>query len=95
MYEIAAIRTVPSDDETHQHIELVGYMSPHIEGEPIFISIPRLLTKIAFGEKFAVRVGDDLAEISAGKCPTCGFEPYLKTSKDAAGTTLLLALPAK
>jgi hypothetical protein len=95
VYEIAAVRTVPSDDASHQHVDLVGYVSPHMPDEPIFISIPRLLGKMALDEKFAVRVGDQMAEVSAAKCPICGFEPALKTSADPEGAARLMALPAR
>lgn len=93
MYEIVAIRTVASDDQSHEHIALVGYRSPHMPDEAIMIPIPRVASRMALGEKFAV--GDDKAEVSAGKCTVCGHEPYLKTAKDTKDHALLLDLPRK
>ena len=34
-YEIKSVRLTPSDDDSHLHIELIGYASPHVEGEEI------------------------------------------------------------
>ncbi len=95
MYEIVAVRAVPSSDETHWHVEFVGYESAHMPGEPIFISIPSAAMKMAFGEKFFVRVRDEKAIVESSKCPVCGFEPALKTSADSGDVSHLLALPAK
>lgn len=95
MYELGAVRTVLSDDESHFHIDVVGYRSPHIQEEVIFIDIPRVLRRIAMSEFFYVQVGDDRAEVSAGKCPDCGFEPYLKTTADSPGDQKIISLPAK
>lgn len=92
-YEIIAVRTEMSDDLSHEHVELVGYASPHIVGEAIMIPVPRLIQRLAFGDKFFMSVNGEQAEITAAKCPTCGHEPGLKTSADKAGTQHLLALP--
>ena len=40
-YEIKSVRLAPSDDDSHLHIELIGYASPHVEGEEIMIPIAR------------------------------------------------------
>lgn len=93
MYEIVAIRAVLSDDGTHPHIELVGYLSPHTPGEPITIPVPRVTSRIAFGEKFFVTADGERAEVSAGKCEVCGHEPHLKTAADSDGRNRLLELP--
>ena len=95
MYEIKAIRTTPSDDQSHAHVDLVGYYSPHLENELVMIAIPRLLQKMAFGEKFAVQAGDEHAEITESTCPVCGFAPQLKTSADTSSDQKLLDLPEK
>ena len=92
-YEISAVRLVPSDDGSHFHVELVGYLSLHTPDEPIMIDIPRVLQKMAFGEKFHIMINGEPVEVSAGKCPVCGFEPHLKTAADPADSTRLLDLP--
>lgn len=90
MYEIIAIRTEPSEDLSHEHIELVGYHSPHIDtGEAITIPPARVIQRIAFGEQFGVRSGDGVVEVKAGTCSVCGHGPYLEP-QDA-----LFALPRK
>ena len=71
-YEIKSVRLAPSDDDSHLHIDLIGYDSPHVEGEEIMIPIARALQKMAFSEKFHVMVDGEPAEVKAGKCPTCG-----------------------
>lgn len=95
MFTINAVRTQPSDDLTHMHVESVGFESGHMPGESIFISASRLLGRQAFGERFVVDVDGSPADVVAGKCPVCGYEPYLKTSADSAGDEKLLALPTK
>jgi hypothetical protein len=81
-YEIKAVRLEPADDDSHMHIELVGYLSPHLEAEEILIPISRAIQKMAFAEKFHVMVNGEPAEVKPGKCHVCGFEPYLVTSAD-------------
>jgi hypothetical protein len=81
-YEIKAVRLMPTDDDSHMHIELIGYLSTHLE-EEILIPIERALQKMAFDERFHVMVDRQPAEVKAGKCATCGFEPYLVTSADS------------
>jgi hypothetical protein len=92
-YEISAVRLIPSDDQSHFHVELVGYLSLHTPDEPITIDIPRVLQKMAFDEKFHITWNGEPAEVTAGKCPVCGFEPHLKTSADPPDRTVLLDLP--
>lgn len=95
MYEIESVRTEPSDDLSHEHVVLVGYLSPHTPGEPITIPVARVLQKMALGEEFAVAAGGERAKVSPGKCEICGLEPYLKTSADSGGRSALLDLPRK
>jgi hypothetical protein len=94
-YEIKSVRLEPSDDESHSHIVLIGYHSTHLEGEEILISIPRAIQKMAFAEKFHVNVNGEPAEVKAGKCHVCGFEPYLVTSADTEGVNQIEELPRK
>lgn len=92
-YEVKAVRLVPSEDQSHMHIELVGYESAHMPGEQITIEIPRVIQKMAFEEKFHVMAGGERAEVKAGKCPVCSHEPYLVTDKDSADRQILFTLP--
>ena len=62
-YEIKSVRLAPSDDDSHLHIELIGYASPHVEGEEIMIPIARALQKMAFSEKFHVMVNGEPADL--------------------------------
>ena len=94
-YEITAVRLTPSDDESHLHIELIGYLSPHVENEDIMISIPRAIQKMAFTEKFHVTVDGEPSEVKQGKCATCGFEPYLVTAADHGELNHIEELPQK
>jgi hypothetical protein len=94
-YEIKSVRLTPSDDESHLHTELIGYASPHVEGEEIMISIPRALQKMAFGEKFHVVVDGQNVEVRRGQCATCGFEPYLVTPVDKPDFNQVEELPQK
>ena len=94
-YEITAVRLAPTDDESHAHIELIGYRSTHIEGEEIMIPLARALQKMAFTEKFHVMVNGEPAEVKAGKCATCGFEPYLVTTADHDEINQIEELPQK
>ena len=94
MYELSRIRTKVIGPD-HEHIELVGYRSPHIDQEPIMITPERLATRIALGEAFGVRVGDDLAEVKPATCPICGESGHLKSAKDTKDFQHLLALPQK
>ena len=92
-YEISSVRLTPSDDQSHLHVELIGYDSPHTPGEPIMIGIRRALEKMAFDEKFHITVDGEHADVTEGKCFVCGFAPYLVTSKDDANNNRLLDLP--
>jgi hypothetical protein len=94
-YEIKAVRLTPSDDDSHLHIELIGYLSMHLETEEILISVPRAIQKMAFAEKFHVMVNGEPAEVKAGKCHVCGFEPYLVTSADTEDINYIEELPQK
>jgi hypothetical protein len=91
VYEITTIRTVVLA-EGHEHIEFVGYLSPHIENEPITITPERIAGKMAMGETFGIRVGEDLVEVIPADCPVCGAHGQLKTKKDTSSKRLLLEL---
>lgn len=93
MYEIVSIRLAPSDDQSHFHTELVGYVSTHLPGEPVMVPPARVLERIALGDKFVVTVDGVAADVSAGKCPQCGLEPYLKTSADSGAVNRVEQLP--
>lgn len=95
MYELVAVRTEPSDDLSHRHIELVGYYSPHLQNEAVMVDVPRIVQKIALGEKFCVTVGDDKAEVQPAACPVCGYQPQLKTTADTKDDSKILDLPEK
>jgi len=94
-YEIKSVRLEPWVDDSHLHIELIGYASPHVEGEEIMIDIPRALQKMAFDEKFHVVVDGESVEVQRGKCATCGFEPYLVTPADKPDFNQIEELPQK
>ena len=94
-YEIKSVRLAPSDDDSHLHIDLIGYDSPHVEGEEIMIPIARALQKMAFSEKFHVMVNGEPAEVKQGKCQTCGIEPYLVTTADTPEFNRIEELPQK
>lgn len=95
MPEIVCVRTVLADDGAHEHVDLVGYMSPHIPGEPILIPPRRIQQKMAAElERFWIERDGEKIDVKAGKCQVCGHEPYLVTEKDPADGTLLLGLPA-
>ena len=94
-YEIKSVRLAPSDDDSHLHIELIGYASPHVEGEEIMIDIQRALQKMAFAEKFHVMVNGESAEVKQGKCQMCGIEPYLVTTADTPEFNQIEELPQK
>lgn len=92
MYELTTIRTIIQADG-HEHIELVGYLSPHIENEAITIAPERIAARIALGESFGVKIGDELVEVAGANCPVCGAPGQLKTKKDTKTQQHLLALP--
>ena len=94
-YEIKSVRLIPWTDDSHLHIELIGYASPHVEGEEIMIDIPRALQKMSFDEKFHVTVEGAPVEVQRGKCATCGFEPYLVTPADKPDYNQIEELPQK
>lgn len=80
-------------DASHDHVELVGYHSPHLAAEPIMLSTERVLQLTALGERFFVVEGETEHDIVSGKCPDCGHEPYLRTKGDSGDEQKLLALP--
>lgn len=89
MYEIAAVRIERSADQSHEHVVLIGYNSPHIEGEQILIPIARVLQRQALGETFYLKVDGEMADISASSCDICG-QATLAATKGS-----LLDLPRK
>lgn len=93
MYQITKVRTEPSPDGSHLHIGLVGYSSAHIV-EVITVPPARVLQQIALGESFSLDLNGEKADVSAGACEVCGFEPYLKTSADTPGDNKILSLPS-
>ncbi|MGH2792808.1 MAG: hypothetical protein ACRDKG_00740 [Actinomycetota bacterium] len=95
MPEIIAVNTKRSDDGTHDHVVLVGYYPGHItSGETITIPVERLIQKQWLGERFFIKLEDGTeAEVTAGKCPHCGLEPYFRTAADKGDEQRLLSLP--
>lgn len=93
MYEITTIRSEPAD-QTHDHVVLVGYLSPHIE-EPIMIDADRIAMRIALGDTFGVRMGDELVPVIPGPCPVCGAPDQLRSAKDSKQIQSLLTLPRR
>ena len=94
-YEIKSVRLTPSEDDSHVDIELIGYVSSHVEGEEIVIPVARALRMMAFGEKFHVMVNGEPVEVKAGKCATCGIDPYLVTDADKPDFNQIEELPQK
>ncbi|GAC1419104.1 MAG: hypothetical protein NVSMB57_13540 [Actinomycetota bacterium] len=90
--EVVSIRAVQAD-ANHDHVDLVGYHSSHIAQEPIMLSIPRTLQRIALGERFYIKDGDVETDIVAGSCPVCDIQPYLRTKADSGDEQKLLLLP--
>jgi len=94
VYEIVSIKLAPSDDQSHFHADLVGYVSKHIPEEPVMVPPERIIQRMVLGEKFVVTVDGDPVEVSAGKCLKCGLEPYLKTSADTGDVNRIEQLPS-
>jgi hypothetical protein len=91
VYELTTIRTTTQPDG-HEHIDLIGYMSAHID-EPITIPPERLPLRIAMGESFGVRVDGELVEVVSSPCPVCGAPDQLASKKDTRLLQHLLSLP--
>jgi hypothetical protein len=91
LFEITTIRASAFDD-AHDHVELVGYISAHID-EPIMIDADRIATRISLGESFGVKVGDEMAEVKPGPCPVCNEPGQIRSSKDTKQIQHLLSLP--
>lgn len=91
--EVVAFRTAQADAE-HDHVELIGYRSPHIEKEPIMLSVERTLQRISLGDRLFMRGKDgEEIDLAAGQCPVCGLEPYLRTAADQGDEQKLMTLP--
>jgi hypothetical protein len=94
--EIVARKMELADDRKHDHVLLVGYSSKHLGAEePITIDVNRVVANTAIGERFFVKTPDGEADIVAGKCPVCGFEPYPRTSADSGDEQKLLMVPER
>lgn len=91
-WQVVSVRRAQADAD-HDHIELIGYFSPHIEYEPIMLAVNRTLERIEHGERFYLKDGDAETDLVAGKCTVCGHEPYLRTAADAPDEEKLQALP--
>ncbi len=93
MPEIVAVRKEPSDDRTHDHVDLVGCHTDHItSGEPIMISVERAIS-LMLTERLWIKTSEGESDVAEGKCSACGHEPYLRTAADAENEEKLLALP--
>jgi len=90
--ETVRVRQVESDDRTHLHVDLIGYESDHIAGEPIMISTERAISKMLY-VRFWIKTPDGEADLVSGKCSVCGHEPYLRTTADSEKEEKLQALP--
>lgn len=91
-WPVVSVRREQAEPD-HDHVALIGYFSPHIEYEPIMLSVQRTLERIDWGERFYIKEGDQEIEIVSGKCSVCGHEPYLRTAADAEDEEKLQALP--
>lgn len=93
MPEVVAIRTKAPESRDHTHVELVGYHTDHVKGEPIMISTERAISKMLY-ERFWMKTLDGQeTDLISGKCSVCGHEPYLRTKADAEDEEHLLDLP--
>ena len=90
--QIVARRTVQFGTD-HDHVDLVGYRSNHIAAEPIMLSVERTLQRIALGERFFIKEGDQEIDLIEGSCPVCGYAPYLRTKGDPGDEQKLMELP--
>jgi len=90
--EIVRVRLVETDDQSHFHVDLVGYHSDHIETEPIMISTERAISTMLY-ERFWMTIASGETDLISGKCSVCGHEPYLRTAADGEKEEHLLDLP--
>jgi hypothetical protein len=91
-WEVVSVRLEQVSYPDHDHVSLIGYFSPHIEYEPIMLSVERTLQRMDDGERFYIKDGDAEADLKPGKCSVCGHEPYLRTTADAEDEEKLLGL---
>jgi hypothetical protein len=91
-WQVVSVRREQADSD-HDHIGLIGYFSPHIEYEPIMLSVARTLERMEHGERFYIKDGDAEVDLVPGKCSVCGHEPYLRTAADADDEEKLQAFP--
>ncbi len=92
MPEIVRIRLMESDDQSHFHVDLVGYHTDHIATEPIMISTERAISKMLY-TRFWISTPEGEADLVSGKCSVCGHEPYLRTASDGEKEEKLQSLP--
>lgn len=92
MYEITTVRTTVLAPG-HEHIDLVGFVSPHLEQEALMITPSRVASRMALGDTFAIKIGDEMIEVKPAPCPVCAEAGHLKTGKDTKELQHLLALP--
>ncbi|MCI0347289.1 MAG: hypothetical protein L0221_17895 [Chloroflexi bacterium] len=95
MPQVTTVKTEASDDGSHEHVVLAGYYAVHLPpDESITIPVERLIHKAWLGERHWIDLADgSQADVTAGKCPVCGLEPYFRTSADTGDEQKLLALP--
>ncbi len=92
-YEIVAVRREPTDDLSHDHISLVGFISNHLPDEEIYVDAGRIVQRLALGEKFVVDIDGEKVDVQPATCAVCGEGPSLKTAKDTSNRQYLLDLP--
>ena len=91
MPEIVVVRLIESDDQSHFHVDLVGYHTDHITTEPIMIATERAISLMLY-ERLWIKTPDGEADLVSGKCSVCGHEPYLRTTSDAENEEKLQTL---
>ena len=93
MPEVVRVRLKETDDQSHYHVDLVGYQSDHIEAEPITISTERVIEKMLYIRFWMKTLAGEETDLVSGKCSVCGHEPYLRTAADGEKEEHLLDLP--
>ena len=93
MPEVVRVRLKETDDQSHYHVDLVGYESEHIEGEPIMVATERVIEKMLYNRFWMKTLAGEETDLVSGKCSVCGHEPYLRTAADGELEEHLLDLP--
>ena len=93
MPEIVAVRLKDTDDQTHVHVDLVGYETDHIATEPIMITTERAISLMLYERLWMKTTTGEETDLTSGKCSVCGHEPYLRTAADGEHEEHLLDLP--